>query len=79
MDGIGKADAIVRAVAKGLVGRVSAAAKADSGPTRQTKGCTGRVHDLEITFNPDRTVTINRNLRRCHDLPFLLLYRDAWF
>ena len=64
--GMRESACFVRAVAKRLVGGVSAAAEPDGGATGQSKGSSLGIADLKIAFYADRTVVIDRNSCGCH-------------
>jgi len=56
----------MRAVAKGLVCGVPAAAEPDGRPSGQAKGLSLRIKDLEIAFHTDGAVVIDSNFRDRH-------------
>jgi len=57
-----KAAAGVSAIAEGLVGGLTTAAKADHCPTGEVVFSTGGVIDLKVAFDPQRAILVNRNL-----------------
>jgi hypothetical protein len=56
----------VGAIAKRFIGGMSASAKADDGAPRKAKRLALGIHDLEITFHPNRAVAIHCDFRRRH-------------
>lgn len=64
-----KTDFFVRAVAKGLVFTVAAAAESNLGPAGQVKLVSLFVEQLKISLHPDTPVRSHRDLGR-HYFPF---------
>jgi hypothetical protein len=56
----------VGAIAKGLIGGVSAPAEANRRPSGEAKGFSFGIDNLKITFHPNGAVIVDRNFRRCH-------------
>jgi hypothetical protein len=56
----------MRAIAEGLVCRVTASAEPDGRPAGQAKGLSLRIKDLEVAFHADGTVVIDSNFRSRH-------------
>jgi hypothetical protein len=56
----------MRAVTKGLIQGVAAAAKTDHRPARKAKRLSIWIDNLELAFQPNGAVVINRDFRRCH-------------
>ena len=65
-----KISLLVRAVAKWLVGRMSAAAQANRGAPRKAEGLAGRVYNLEISLDAQRAIICGRNFYG-HAIPFV--------
>src|SRR5579863_8641290 len=65
-DGVREASGLVRAVAERLVGRMAAAAKADSRPPSQPKGAPLRIDNLEVPLHANRSVTVYSDLGSSH-------------
>jgi len=66
-----KALALVRAVAKGRIAGVAAAAEGNGRPPAQPERFAFLIHDLEIAFNAQRTVIENSHFCSYHRvLPF---------
>jgi hypothetical protein len=53
---------LVRAITKGLVGRVPAAAESDGRPSGETVCLTLHVNELDFTFDAQRAITSYSNL-----------------
>jgi len=64
--GVAKSEPIVAAIAEGLVGGMAAAAQRNHTASRQTKRVAGRVDDLKIAFDANRTVRLGSDLGRGH-------------
>jgi hypothetical protein len=58
----------MRAIAKGLVGGVAAAAEAYRSPSSKAKGLPLGIDNLKITFDADGSVVIDHDFRRRHFL-----------
>src|SRR5882672_1761654 len=58
-DRVGEARSGVGAVAKRLVGRLPAAAKADGSATGESKGLSGGIDNFEVTFDADGAVGVD--------------------
>src|SRR5438105_3823144 len=61
----------MRAVAEGLVLRLSAPAQRDHLSARQPEGLTLRIEDFEFSLDANRTVVIDRNSCIRHEEPIL--------
>src|SRR5215472_5039558 len=66
VDFVGKPNDLVGAVAEGLVGGVAATAKRDFRPAGAPEGFSSGINDLEVTFDPQRTVVRASHLRCGH-------------
>ena len=66
---VSESTGLVRAITKGLVGRVPATAEPDRGPSRQAKGLTFGIEYLEVALYPDRSVVIDCYFRGHHFFP----------
>jgi hypothetical protein len=56
----------VRAITERLVGALSATTQGDHGTSGQAEGGASGIEDLELAFDPDRTVIQNSNLSGHH-------------
>jgi hypothetical protein len=56
----------VGAIAEGLVGGMSAAAKADGSASGQTKGLACGIDNFEVTFYTNRSIAVNSDLGSSH-------------
>ena len=66
MDFVGKPNDLVGTVAEGLVGGVAATAKRDFRPAGEPEGFSSGIDDLEVTFDPQRTVVRGSDFRCGH-------------
>src|SRR5215469_15689408 len=66
VDFVGKPNDLVGTVAEGLVGRVAATAKRDFRPAGEPEAFSSGINDLEVTFDPQRTVVRGSDFRRGH-------------
>jgi hypothetical protein len=56
----------MRAVTKGLIQGVAAAAQTNYCPAREAKRLSIWIDNLELAFQPNGAVVIDRDSRRCH-------------
>src|SRR6516164_11743403 len=66
VDFVGKPHDLVGTVAEGLVGGVAATAKRDFRPAGEPEGFSSGINDLEVTFDPQRTVVRGSDFRCGH-------------
>ena len=62
----GEPNDLVRTVAEGLVGGVAATAKRDFRPAGESEGFSSGIDDLEVAFDPQRTVVRGSDFRCGH-------------
>jgi len=66
VDFVGKPNDLVGTVTEGLVGGVAATAKRDFRPAGEPEGFSSGIDDLEVTFDPQRTVVRGSDFRCGH-------------
>src|SRR5215469_7931106 len=66
VDFIGKPNDLVGTVAEGLAGGVAATAKRDFRPAGEPEGFSSGINDLEVTFDPQRTIVRGSDFRCGH-------------
>ena len=66
MDFVYEPDDLVGTVTEGLVGGVAATAKRDFRPASEPEGFSSGIDDLEVTFDPQRTVVRGSDFRCGH-------------